>query len=240
MQQQLDYWERQLADLSTLDLPTDKARPPVQTFRGATRWTRLPRSLAESLEAMGQQRGATLFMVLLAAFDTLLERHTGQRDLLVGSPIAGRNRQEVEGLIGFFVNTLVLRADLAGDPPFTELLARVRRTALGAYDHQDLPFEKLVEALDPARDRSRSPLFQVMLIFQEAPLTATALPGLTLRSLELDTGTAKLDLVVTLEPGAQGLRGLWEHNTDLFDATTVERLARHFRNLLAGIALAVG
>ena len=167
---QLAYWKQQLGDtLPVLELPTDRPRPPVQTFQGARQSLVLPASLAAALRALSQQEGVTLFMTLVAAFQTLLCRYTGQTDLLVGTPIAGRTRVETEGLLGFFVNTLVLRTDLSGNPRFRELLGRVREVTLGAYDHQDLPFEKLVEALQPVRDLSRNPLVQVMLVLQPSP-----------------------------------------------------------------------
>ena len=159
---QLAYWKEKLADLSTLELPTDRPRPPVPSYQGAHLTFDLPAPLTQALKELSRREGTTLFMTLLAAFQVLLHRYSGQEDIAVGTPIAGRGRTELEGLIGFFVNTLVLRSDLAGDPAFTELLARVRETALGAYAHQDLPFEKLVEELSPSRDISRNPLFQVM------------------------------------------------------------------------------
>jgi Condensation domain/AMP-binding enzyme/AMP-binding enzyme C-terminal domain/Phosphopantetheine attachment site len=183
---QLAYWTRQLAGISTLQLPTDRPRPEVNTFRGARRVLTLSPTLTQALKALSRRHGVTLFMTLLAAFQTLLHRYTGQDDIAVGSLIANRNRAEIEGLIGFFVNTLVLRTDLSGDTSFQELLERVREVALGAYSHQDLPFEKLVEELQPQRHLSHNPLFQVLFIFQNAPRPATELMGLTLRSLEVD------------------------------------------------------
>ena len=189
----------------------------------------------EALKALSQREGVTLFMTLLAAFQILLHRYTGQDDILVGSPIAGRTRTELEGLIGFFVNTLVLRTDLSGNPTFRELLGRVREVALGAYAHQDLPFEKLVEELQPERSLSHSPLFQVMFILQNAPRQTLALPGLTLRRLEVDSGTAKFDLTLSMTESADGLRAVWEYNTDLFEAATHRRLQGHFQTLLEGI-----
>ena len=174
---QLAYWKEKLADLSTLELPTDRPRPPVPSYQGAHLTFDLPAPLTQALKELGRREGATLFMTLLAAFQVLLHRYSGQEDIAVGTPIAGRGRTELEGLIGFFVNTLVLRSDLAGNPAFTELLARVRETALGAYTHQDLPFEKLVEELSPSRDISRNPLFQVMFVLQNAPDAELMLRG---------------------------------------------------------------
>ena len=165
-------------------------------------------------------------MTLLAAFQVLLHRYSGQEDIAVGTPIAGRGRTELEGLIGFFVNTLVLRSDLAGNPTFTELLARVRETALGAYTHQDLPFEKLVEELSPSRDISRNPLFQVMFVLQNAPDAELMLRGVQASRLPLAGHSAKFDLTVTMRETAAGLHVRWEYSTDLFDASTVERMAQ--------------
>jgi len=234
LESQLAYWRRQLAGLpAALDLPTDRPRPAVRAARGAQRPVALPPDLARSLETLSREHGATLFMTLLAAFATLLHRYSGQRDLAVGSPIAGRRWAEVEGLIGFFVNTLVLRADLAGDPPFRELLGRVRETALAAYAHQDVPFEQLVEELEPRRDRGRTPLFQVALALQNAPVAPLELPELTLSPLPADSGTAKFDLTLSLTPE---LESFVEYDTDLWDATTVDRLAAHLRVLLEAAA----
>ena len=166
---QLAYWKKQLAGVSVLELPTDHPRPPVQTFRGSKRCFFVPKSLTERLKALSREEGTTLFMTLLAAFQTLLHRYTGKDEIIVGSPVAGRNRTDIEGLIGFFVNTLILRTDFCGDPNFRELLGRVRKVALDAYAHQDLPFEKLVEELHPQRNSSHSPLFQVLFVLQNAP-----------------------------------------------------------------------
>ena len=181
----------------------------------------LSRATAEGLQALARREGATLFMVLLAAFKTLLLRYTGQADLVVGTPIAGRGRAEIEGLIGFFVNTLALRTDVSGDPTFTALVARVRETTLGAYAHQEAPFEWLVDALQPERDLGRTPLFQVVFALQNAPLGEIALEGLTLRPLPVDTGTAKFDLTLNMGEGPDGLWGVLEYSRDLFDATVL-------------------
>ncbi|MBV9124651.1 MAG: amino acid adenylation domain-containing protein, partial [Planctomycetes bacterium] len=237
LEEQLAYWKDRLAQApAALDLPTDRPRPTVQTFRGSTQSLTLPRSLAEHLHALSRREGCTLYMTLLAAFQTLLHRYTGQEDICVGSPIAGRTRAETEGLIGCCINALVLRTDLSGDPSFRDLLARVRETALGAYAHQDLPFEKLVEELQPARDLSRSPLFQVMFILQNTPLPELDLPGLTVRPLDLPGTTAKFDLTLSLAETQQGLQAAVEYNTDLFDAGTITRLLGHFQKLLEGLA----
>jgi amino acid adenylation domain-containing protein len=236
LDRQLDYWKKQLAGAATLDLPTDRPRPPVQTFNGARRPFALPADLIEKLQAVSRGEKATLFMTLLAGFQTLLHRYTGQDDICVGSPIANRTRAETENLVGFFVNSLVLRADLGGNPTFRELLGRVREAALGAYAHQDLPFEQLVEVLQPPRDLSRPPLFQVMFALQNTPVSPPAVPGLHVQALDIDNGTAKFDLTVFLFETGQGLKGEVQYNTDLFDAATIERLTGHFRTLLEGAA----
>jgi len=236
LESQRDYWKQQLnGSLPILQLPTDYPRPPVQTYQGGYQSLELPKNLTQALKALSQQERVTLFMTLLAAFQTLLYRYTGQEDIIVGTPIAGRNQVEAEGLIGFFVNTLALRTYLSGNPSFQELLGRVREVALGAYAHQDLPFEKLVEELQPGRDRSRTPLFQVMFVLQNTPTSALELPGLTVNSLNLDSGTAKFDLTLFIMETAQGLRASLEYNTDLFKAATITRMLGNFQTLLEGI-----
>ncbi|HSK80240.1 MAG TPA: non-ribosomal peptide synthase/polyketide synthase [Thermoanaerobaculia bacterium] len=235
---QLAWWRERLGgELPVLPLPADRPRPAAPSRRGAEERLDLPEDLAGRLRELSRRQGTTLYMTLLAALDTLLYRYTGQDDLLVGSPVAGRTRAEVEGVAGFFVNTLVLRASLAGDPGFSELLARVRESVLGAWAHQDVPFEKLVSELAPDRDLSRSPLFQVSLTLENAPLEALALgPGLDVSAEPVETGTAKFDLSVGLQEVPGGLLSLAEYATDLFDAATVRRLLAHLRTLLEGIA----
>ena len=241
LESQLAYWRSRLAGIpAVLDLPTDRPRPAIQSFRGATQTFTLPTELSRALQALSQRSGVTLFMTMLAAWTTLLARYTGQTDIVVGTSIAGRTRAELERLIGFFVNTLVLRTDLSGDPSFRVLLGRVREEALGAYAHQDLPFEQLVEALQPVRELSYTPLFQVLFDLQNAPLEPLNLPQLTLRPLEFDKGTAKFDLSATLEETEDGLAGTLEYNIDLFDTTTIMRAARHFRALLEGVLAHAG
>jgi amino acid adenylation domain-containing protein len=231
--EQLAYWRERLAGASpVLNLPTDHPRPTTQAYCGARHPFRLPAGLAEAVRAMGRQYGCTPFMVLLATFQALLSRYSGQDDLCVGSTIAGRDRLEVEGLVGFFANTLVLRGDLSGNPSFAELLSRVRETCLGAYAHQELPFERLVEELRPQRDLSRSPLFQVLFSFDLEPETRLELPGLTLEFSEVDTGTAKFDLSLYIREGAAGLGGYLEYDTDLFEAETAARMVGHWQTLL--------
>ncbi|MBU7585508.1 MAG: non-ribosomal peptide synthase/polyketide synthase [Nostoc sp. TH1S01] len=236
LQNQLDYWQKQLADAPTLlALPTDRPRPAVQTFSGAYQKFALSGELTQKLKKLSQEQGCTVFMTLLAAYDTLLYRYTGQEDILVGSPIANRDRSELEGLIGFFVNTLVLRTNVSGNLSFSELLGRVRAMAMEAYSHQDLPFEMLVEALQPERDLSHAPLFQVMFVLENEPTSQLELAGLNVSPLVLESATAKFDLTLGMENTATGLVGAWEYNTDLFDASTIERLTGHFVTLLEGI-----
>jgi amino acid adenylation domain-containing protein len=236
LEQQLTYWRERLTGAAPmLELPADRVRPAVQSYRGAVARFEVSREVSEGLKALSQREGVTLFMTLLAAFKVLLYRYTGQADMVVGSPIAGRTRAEVENLIGFFVNTLVLRTDLSGGPSFRELLGRVRETALGAYAHQDVPFERLVEELQPERDLSRSPLFQVMFALQNAPQKSLQLEGLTLSYLKTESRVAKFDLLLFMADSADGIKGALEYNTDLFEPATIERLLSHFRILLEAI-----
>ena len=221
--------------LPPLELPTDRPRPPLQTYHGATHFFTVPAPLAAALKKLSRQEDVTLFMLLLAAFQTLLHRYTGQADIVLGTPIAGRTQPETENLIGLFLNTLVLRTDLSGEPTFRELLKRVRKVALEAYAHQDLPFEKLVEALPLQRDLSRSPLFQVMFVLQSAPFESAKLGALNLTPVPLGNGAAKFDLTLFLEEQAEGLSGSVEYNTDLFDKSTIVRLLGHFETLLGAI-----
>ncbi|HVR99841.1 MAG TPA: amino acid adenylation domain-containing protein, partial [Thermoanaerobaculia bacterium] len=232
LEEQIAYWTRQLAGAPrVLELPTDRPRPAVQTFRGAALPVTLP---SESVRELCRQAGVTPFMALLAAWSALLGRHAGQPEVLVGTPIAGRNRREIEGLIGFFVNTLVLRADLSDAPAFGTLLGRVRRAALDAYTHQDLPFDRLVEELVPERDLSRSPLFQAVFTLQNASGGGLEIPGLTLSRIAMESRTTKFDLTLGLQETAGGFAGALEYNTDLFDASTAARLLARFEALLAG------
>ncbi|MBW4556597.1 MAG: amino acid adenylation domain-containing protein [Trichormus sp. ATA11-4-KO1] len=236
LKSQISYWKKQLEGVpKLLELPTNYPRPAIQTFRGATYSFKLSDELSIALNKLSQQHGITLFMTLLAAWQTLLWHYTGNEDIVVGSPIANRNRSELEGLIGFFANTIVLRTNLAGNPRFTELLKRVQEVALGAYAHQDLPFELLVEELQPQRDLSHTPLFQVMFVLQNAPMSALELPGLTISPLNFDNGTAKFDLTLDMTETEQGLFGTLEYDTDLFTETSIKRMAGHLQTLLAGI-----
>jgi amino acid adenylation domain-containing protein len=231
----LDYWKRRLEGYpQVLDLPTDRPRHALASFRGAHQSVALSRKLSDAVKALGQQERATPFMTLLAALQMLLYRYTGQEDICVGTPIAGRNRGETEGLIGFFVNTLVIRADLGGDPSFRELLERVRESALGAYAHQELPFEALVEKLQPERSMSHTPIFQVAFAYQNGFTEALELPGLTLRRVELEHRTTKFDLTVAATETPEGLSVSVEYNTDLLNDDTIARLLEHYRILLEG------
>jgi amino acid adenylation domain-containing protein len=237
LENQLSYWKERLGDdLPVLQLPTDRPRPAVQTFRGTSQTMMLSQRTAEGLRELSQHHGATLFMTVLAAFNVLLYRYTGQDDLLVGTPIANRNRGETEQLLGFFGNTLVLRTDLSGDPTFLDLLARVRETALGAYAHQDLPFESLVDELQPKRDMSRTPLFQIMFVFENAEASPTlALANLALSHVETTMGAAKFDLTFGVSETEQGMLVSMEYNTDLFEDATIKRMLAHYKLLVEGV-----
>jgi amino acid adenylation domain-containing protein len=239
LEKQRKYWKSRLAgSLPILDLPTDAVRYPAQTFRGANFRRALPTALVERLKALGQARGATLHMVLLAGFAALLARYTGQTDLIVGMPMAGRTRTEIEDLIGCFVNTLPLRLNLSEDPTFLDLLAQVRTACLEAHAHQDLTFEKLVEEVRTERQLGYHPVFQVVFLLQNIPLEPVELPGLKITAWEdpTDSGVAMYDLILEFEETADSLSGLWNYNADLFKATTVAQWAGHFETLLTGVA----
>ncbi|MEQ8464527.1 amino acid adenylation domain-containing protein [Coleofasciculus sp. E1-EBD-02] len=240
LQPQINYWQHQLADAPPLlELPTDKVRPSVQTFRGQCFSFHLGAKLTASLKELSQKSGTTLFMTLMAAYVTLLFRYSGQEDILLGTPIANRNHQDIEGLIGFFVNTLVMRTRLEGNPSFSELLTQVRSTCLDAYANQDVPFEEIIETLQIERSLSHSPLFQVMFALQNAGMDQLKTPELEITSLSLDNVNAKFDLTLQLwETNTdQGncLQGFWQYNTDLFDQDRIVRMTGHFQTLLAGI-----
>jgi amino acid adenylation domain-containing protein len=250
---QLDYWKQQLKDVPILNLPGAAPRSAGQSLgqrhQGATQLLELPQQLLDALEELSQRFGVTLFMTLLAAFQTLLHRYSGQTDIAIGSPIANRHRSELEELIGFLVNSLVLRTDLADDPTFGEVLERVRDVTLAAYAHQDLPFEKLVEELQPVRNLGQNPLFQVVFALQNTPMQQLVLPGLVLSPVELETKTARFDLELYVWKCGDNFRNLWGkgwqqqdglrgvivYNTDLFDSTAIASLRHHFQTLLEGI-----
>jgi amino acid adenylation domain-containing protein len=238
VRQQLAYWKQQLADApALLELPWDHPRPPRQTYRGGSEFFTLSPELTQQLKALSQKAGATLFMTLLASFATLLSRHSQHQDLVIGSPIANRNRRELEALQGVFINLLALRVDLSGNPAFLELLQRVRKVSLDAFAHSDIPFDQVVETLQPERNSSYSPLFQVLFVLQNAPIDQLELPGLTVTTLPVESGTAKYDLTLMMEETANGLTGELEYNRDLFDRATIARMVGHFQTLLAGVVV---
>ncbi|MBD2559797.1 MULTISPECIES: non-ribosomal peptide synthetase [Nostoc] len=235
---QLNYWKQQLNGAPPLlQLPTDRPRPAVRTFRGATQSFTLPKSLTEEIKNLSNREGVTLFMTLLAAFKTLLYCWTGQEDIIVGSPIANRTRAELEELIGFFVNTLVLRTDLSDNPSFRELLSRVRERTLKAYTHQDLPFEKLIEELQPERNPSYNPLFQVWFVLQNIAMPSLELSNLHITSLNIDSDRAKHDLRLELAESEEGLIGSIGYRVDLFEKATIARMAKDFESLLIQITM---
>ncbi len=234
---QVAYWRERLAGApALLELPTDRPRPVVRTYRGARERAELPRELLDRLTALGRGAGATLFMTLLGAFQVLLSKYAGTDDVVVGSPIAGRTRRETEGLIGFFLNTLVLRADLSGDPAFGEALRRVRAATLGAYEHQDVPFERLVDALQSERSLGHAPLFQVMFVLEGAEEPEGGLAGVETEALVQESGTSKFDLTLSMAARADGLAAGLEYDTDLFDRGTVRRMLEHLERVLEQVA----
>ncbi len=238
LERQLSYWKQQLAGAPPLlELPTDRSRPAIQTFRGGTQRFQLDQDLISQLKKLSQESGSTLFMTLLAGFVVLLSRYSGQTDLVIGSPIANRNSKEIEGLIGFFVNTLALRFDLSQELTFEALLAQVRQVAKDAYDHQDLPFEMLVKQLQVERNLDRNPLVQVVFAFQNAPTSVWDLPGLRVEDVAWDLDSVRVDLEVHLWETPSGIEGVFYYNRDLFDATTIVRMMQHLQTLLVEIAL---
>ena len=237
LNRQLAYWKERLAGAPrVLDLPTDRPRPAVRTHRGATVWTEFSAEVLERLQALGRSEGATLYMTLLGAFQVLLSKYSGSEDIVVGSSIAGRTRGEVEGLIGFFINSLVLRTDLSGDPSFREVLRRVRAVTLGAYEHQELPFEKLVAELQPERSLSHSPLYQVSFGLNNPDGSGPGLPGLRIESAYAGSETAKFDLSLGFVTGPRGLRAFLAYSTDLFDESTIRRMLGHLERVLEQVA----
>ena len=235
--EQLSYWKQQLAGAPPiLELPLDRPRPALQSYKGAVEPFSITPDVSEALKALSRSEGVTMFMLLLAAWQVFLSRYAGVDDIVVGAPVAGRNRAEVESLIGFFVNTLVLRTDLSGNPRFVEVLKRVHEVTVGAFAHQDVPFEKLVEELQPERSMSHTPVFQVMFALQNAPSVAAELPGLRLSAVDVEHGTAKTDLALTLVETEQGIQGSLSYVTALFDGSTIRRMLSHFEKLLESIA----
>jgi acyl carrier protein len=237
LEAQLAYWKQKLGgNLPVLQLPTDRPQPKVQTFQDAIEVLVLSKTLSDALKTISAKEGVTLFMTLLAAFQILLHWYTDEDDIVVGTDVANRNRAEVEGLIGFFINQLVLHTYLGGNPTFQKLLTRVKEVTLGAYAHQDMPFDKLVEALKPERDLRRMPLFQVKLILQNTPMPPLELANLTLNILRVEQKMTELDLLLMMQDTEQGLVGTLKYSTDLFDAATITRILEHFETLLGKIA----
>jgi amino acid adenylation domain-containing protein len=237
LDRQVGYWKERLAGApALLELPTDRHRPAVQSHRGARERFDLPRALLDRLQALGRSEGATLYMVMLSAFQLLLSRYSGSEDVVVGSPIAGRTRREVEELIGFFANTLVLRTDLGGNPTFRELLGRVREGTLGAYEHQEVPFERLVAELQPERSLGHAPIFQVMFALQNADRSGFGLAELRMEAVAAEVETTRFDLGLTVVPHEGGIRGALEYSTDLFDRSTVRRMLGHLEQVLEQVA----
>ncbi|WP_223278137.1 non-ribosomal peptide synthetase [Nostoc sp. 'Peltigera membranacea cyanobiont' 232] len=236
LQQQLDYWKQELGgDIQPLELPIDYSRPTITSYQGKGISFVVEPQHYQSLKKLCESQRASIFMGLLAVFKILLMRYSGQHDILVGTPIANRNNRQIEDIIGFFVNTLVIRTDLSHNPSFTDLLAQIKEKTLQAYTHQDMPFEKLVEELQPERDISQNPLFQVMFVLQNTPIGNMDLPGLSLTPLEMESTTVKFDLSLSMSETEAGLEGIWEYSTDLFDSATITRMIEHFKTLLAGI-----
>ncbi|HEX8906138.1 MAG TPA: condensation domain-containing protein, partial [Longimicrobiaceae bacterium] len=237
LDRQMAYWKERLDGApARLELPTDHARPDTQSHRGSRVPAMIGGELPQRLRDLGQREGATTYMVLLAAWQVLLGRYAASDDVVVGTSIAGRTRREIEELIGFFVNTLVLRTDLSGDPTFREVLARVREVTLGAYDHQDVPFEKLVAELQPERSLSHSPLFQVMFTWGNADTVDGGIPGLRTRMVGAEKDTASFEMTLGLEDDASGFRGYLEYSTDLYERATAERMLRHLERVLEQVA----
>jgi amino acid adenylation domain-containing protein len=241
LDRQIGYWKERLhpegtGELPVLQLPGDRPRPPMQSFRGAKHSLSFPAPLAQALKALSSQEQVTLFMTALTGFVILLHRYSGQERLLIGTPVAHRNRPELEHLIGSLVNTLVLDVQVPGNPSFRELLRRVRETVVGAYAHQDLPFEMLVEALQPPRNLSYNPIYQVMFVLQHSAVGGSAFKGLHASSLEVDSGTSRLDLLLNMWDDGQRLSATMEYNTDLFDAATIDRMLRQLQTILAAVA----
>ncbi len=233
---QLTYWHTQLNNIPTeVSLPTDYPRPPIQTFHGAHQNIEIPTTVVAELKALCQKEDITLFMALLAVFQIVIFRYCGQTDIVVGTPIANRNRTEIEDLIGFFVNTLVLRSDLSGLPDFHEVARRTRKTALDAYANQDVPFEQVVNALQPVRDLARPPLFQILFVLQNTSSPTMTLADLIMQPLSVENGISRFDLTLSFTETEQGLQGSFEYNTDLFSATTITRLTRHFQTVLESV-----
>ena len=236
LEAQREYWRKQLQELESLALPTDRPRPSTATYRGASERIDFPEELMQKLRQLSKKEGVTVFMTLLAGFQLLLARYSGQEDIAIGTPIAGRNTEETERLIGLFLNTLVMRVNVGGNPSVSELLARVKEAALGAYAHQDIPFEKLVEEIRPERNLSHQPLFQIWFVMQNIPAERIELQGLSVESLPIESGFTKFDLMLSLNEGEKGLTGSLRYSTDLFARRSIRRLLSHYERILEGMA----
>src|SRR5262249_965392 len=236
LEAEVGYWKKQLQNAAVLELPADHARPSTPSYRGGQEKVEIGKNLSEELRRLSQREGATLFMALMAAFKVVLMRYSGQEDLSVGTVIANRTRKEVEGLIGFFVNTLVLRTDLGGNPSFKELIKREREVTLEAYAHQQAPFEKLVEEINPEGDLGWSPLFQVMMVLESAGREGVELRGLKMSGIGRETGATKFDLTLRLTEGEEGIAGSLEYSRDLYEGETIKRIARHFERVVEEVA----
>src|SRR5215470_17357814 len=236
MEAEVGYWKEQLKDAAVLELPTDHARPASPSYRGGRERVEISRECSEGLRRISQREGATLFMALMAAFKALLMKYSGEEDVVVGTVIANRTRREVEGLIGFFVNTLVMRTNLGGNPSFRDLVKREREVALGAYAHQEAPFEKVVEEINTERDLSRSPLFQVMMALQNTGREVLEIKELKGREVREEIGVAKFDLTLALTEGRDGIAGDLVYSQDLYEGETIRRMARYFENVVKEVA----
>lgn len=236
LESRFSYWKKQLAGADfTLDLPSDRPRPAIQTYNGERQYFKPPRPLWDGLKTICQKEKTTLYMTLLAAFYTLLHRYTGREDIIVGSPYANRSMFETERVIGYFLNLLVLRADLSGDPTFRELLCQVREVTLGAYNNNDVPLVSLIQQFQPERDLSRNPLFQVSYVFTNSWGAVFERSGLTFNPIEIDNGLARFDLTLAIRNGEANPLLIFEYNTDLFDDSVISRMISHFQTLLEGI-----
>ena len=229
------YWKEQLAGLENIDLPTDYPRPPEQTFAGRTYRAKIDAQLSQKVKRLAQSASVTLNTLLLSVFNVLLYRYTQHEDIAIGIPIANRNQTETKNLIGFFLNTLVIRTDLTGEPTFRELLEKTKSTLLDAYEHQDMPFEKLIEVLNPVRDMSRSPLVQIMFVMEDTSLGVERIANIELETLQVETRTSKFDLTLFVEYAEDNLYLSFEYSTDIFSEDRIKRMAMHYEQLLKSI-----
>lgn len=237
MKELIDYWKKQLDKPTTLQLPTDRVRPKTQTYEGGFEPVVISKELTEKLKALCSSEGTSLFMVILAAFQTLLYRYSGQEDIFTGTVVANRNRREIENVVGFFMNTLVMRTNFEGNPKFRDLLKRVKEMTLNAYSYQELPFDKMLEELKPERDISRTPLFQVMFILHNTRQVELEMPGVKMEPIDVESGLAPFDLRLQLTEGEDGIKGGFDYCKALFDADTVKRMAGHLKSILEAICL---